>query len=244
MNRQAIRPHSFLFIAALCAILYGSFSFRTMNTKEMYLEQFKFIAISEMQRSGIPASIKMAQGMMESQAGRSELAMNANNHFGIKCKSTWNGATYLYIDDDKDTAGNLTHSCFRMYNSAEDSYVDHTEFIIGRSRYKELFSLSKFDFESWANGLKRCGYASDPLYAKKLIDLIKKYNLQSLDQEADPLAYDLYIKQKRSELLTVPKPVNVSIEKNLSKKSGKLHSKSKKKCKSRIFASPRLSGSK
>lgn len=156
-------------------------STRSVSVQERYIEQYKQIAISEMERSKIPASIKMAQALFESQSGRSELATQANNHFGIKCKTTWSGDTYQYKDDDLDKEGNLTFSCFRSYSSAIDSYKDHSDFLIGRSRYQELFSLPMDDYKSWAYGLKKCGYATDPLYAEKLIRVIEKYNLDLLD---------------------------------------------------------------
>ena len=156
---------------------------RTVSVQERYMDRYKFIAKEEMKRAGIPASIKMAQGIMESMAGRSELAVNANNHFGIKCKSNWPGQTYFYKDDDYDTSGNLVESCFRLYPSPEESYFDHSEFLRNRSRYKSLFDLSISDYKGWAQGLKKCGYATDPMYAMKLVQTIEKYNLDFLDQE-------------------------------------------------------------
>ncbi len=156
---------------------------RPATVQERYMDRFKTIAMEEMRRSGIPASIKMAQGIMESMAGRSELAVNANNHFGIKCKANWQGGTYLYVDDDRDSTGNLIQSCFRLYPSPEDSYYDHSEFLRNRSRYKSLFSLPLSDYQGWANGLKKAGYATDPNYATKLIQTIERYNLYVLDQE-------------------------------------------------------------
>lgn len=156
---------------------------RPVTVQEKYIEQFKWVAINEMERTGIPASIKMAQALHESQSGRSELATQANNHFGIKCKANWTGETYLYIDDDKDTSGNLIHSCFRSYSSAMDSYLDHSDFIKYRPRYKELFDLPANDYKAWAYGLKKCGYATDPNYPERLIKLIEKYNLDLLDQK-------------------------------------------------------------
>lgn len=160
-------------------------STRSVSVQERYIEQYKQIAINEMERSKIPASIKMAQALFESQSGTSELATQANNHFGIKCKTTWSGDTYQYKDDDLDKEGNLTFSCFRSYSSAIDSYKDHSDFLIGRSRYQELFSLPMDDYKSWAYGLKKCGYATDPLYAEKLIRVIEKYNLDLLDLKSE-----------------------------------------------------------
>lgn len=158
---------------------------RSVSVQERYIEQYKQVAIIEMDRSKIPASIKMAQALFESQSGRSELATQANNHFGIKCKNTWSGDTYQYKDDDLDKEGNLTYSCFRSYSSAIDSYKDHSDFLIGRSRYQELFSLPIDDYKAWAYGLKKCGYATDPLYAEKIIRVIEKYNLDLLDRKSE-----------------------------------------------------------
>ncbi|HRI32372.1 MAG TPA: glucosaminidase domain-containing protein, partial [Saprospiraceae bacterium] len=155
---------STILLPVLVLIGILSTSSRVITVQERYMEQYKYMAISEMNRSGIPASIKLAQGILESQAGRSELAVNANNHFGIKCKSNWSGETYQYKDDDLDENGELIHSCFRMYGSGEQSYIDHTDFILNRPRYKSLFSLPKNDYKAWAMGLKKCGYATDPNY--------------------------------------------------------------------------------
>jgi len=178
MKMKRILESVFVLVLGFCFI-----NTRPATVQERYMDRFKNIAMEEMKRSGIPASIKMAQGIMESMAGRSELAVNANNHFGIKCKANWQGGTYLYVDDDRDSSGNLVQSCFRLYQSPEDSYYDHSEFLKNRSRYKSLFSLPAHDYQGWANGLKRAGYATDPNYATKLIQTIEKYNLYVLDQE-------------------------------------------------------------
>lgn len=164
-------------------IMAGSFLFsaRSVSNQENYIFKYRDIAISESQRTGIPASIKLAQGLFESSAGRSELAINANNHFGIKCKNDWTGMTYLYKDDDLSPTGELIHSCFRQYNYPEDSYIDHSNFLTERSRYKELFKIDKTDYISWAVGLKNCGYATDNSYAKKIINTIEMYDLYELD---------------------------------------------------------------
>lgn len=176
---------SIKFFTRTFLVLVAAFSLmstRPVTVQERYIEQFKWMAIEEMQRTGIPASIKMAQALHESQSGKSELAINANNHFGIKCKSNWTGETYQYKDDDKDSLGNIIFSCFRSYSTAMDSYYDHSDFIKYRPRYKELFNLPKNDYKAWAYGLKRCGYATDPNYPERLIRLIEKYNLDLLDE--------------------------------------------------------------
>ena len=155
-----------------------------------YVERYKEIAIQEMQRSGVPASIKLAQGMHESNYGRSELASRANNHFGIKCGNAWDGRTYFKEDDDYDPAtGELIKSCFRVFRSAEASYVAHSEFLRDPSkewRYGPLFRLDITDYRSWARGLKDAGYATDPSYPEKLIRLIETYQLYQYDRTIVP----------------------------------------------------------
>lgn len=146
-----------------------------------YISKHRDLAVSEMHRSGIPASITLAQALHESNYGTSDLAVKANNHFGIKCKKYWNGKTYLHKDDDLDRSGNLIHSCFRSYNSTSDSYIDHTEFLSNSSNYIKLFEYSKTDYLNWAHGLKKSGYATDPDYAIKLIKKIEKYDLSKYD---------------------------------------------------------------
>ncbi len=186
------------------------FSSRPMRREESYIDQFKYLAVSEMQRTGIPASIKLAQGLMESASGRSELAVNANNHFGIKCKSDWNGETYSYKDDDFANNGELLFSCFRKYSSPEYSYLDHSNFLKNRSRYKALFEFSITDYKSWARGLKNCGYATDPTYAEKIIETIEKYDLNNLDtNQPDTLAE---LKASPIEALEKPMEIKLSVQ--------------------------------
>ena len=166
-------------------------SILNLNSAELrvhnYIESHKEIAVSEMYRSGVPASITMAQAIHESRTGLSELAIEANNHFGIKCKKYWKGQTYYYKDDDRDNAGNLIESCFRAYETVVDSYIDHSNFLTETAHYGLLFDIDIKDYESWAKGLKRAGYATDPLYAEKLIGIIEKYDLALLDYHPDPL---------------------------------------------------------
>jgi flagellum-specific peptidoglycan hydrolase FlgJ len=145
------------------------------QTSLEYIEQFKRIAIEEMLKSGIPASITLAQGLLESASGNSTLATQANNHFGIKCNVDWTGPTIL---KDDDAAG----ECFRVYESAEQSYRDHSEFL-KRTRYSSLFQLDINDYRGWAIGLKKAGYATNPKYADLLIDLIERYQLDQYDRE-------------------------------------------------------------
>ncbi len=154
-------------------------------SKYNYIDQYKDIAIAEMYRTGIPASITLAQGLLESQAGKSDLAIYANNHFGIKCKNYWQGATYYHKDDDYQK-GKLIESCFRQYDSVLESYVDHSNFLKQTDHYSKLFTYSKEDFASWAWGLKEAGYATDQSYPIKLIRLIQKFKLYEYDKAENP----------------------------------------------------------
>lgn len=138
---------------------------------EEYVEQFKDIAMSEMKRSGVPAAITLAQGILESENGNSELVKKSNNHFGIKCKSTWEGDS---VNHDDDAAG----ECFRAYGNAADSYRDHSDFLRGNKRYAFLFDLDAEDYQGWAKGLKKAGYATNPRYPDLLIKYVEQYNLQ------------------------------------------------------------------
>ncbi|MBK7764278.1 MAG: glucosaminidase domain-containing protein [Bacteroidetes bacterium] len=147
------------------------------NDVKAYIDRFKDLAIAEQIRLGVPAAITLAQGIHESSAGKSELAIKGNNHFGIKCKSTWTGETILHDDDKKQ-------ECFRKYTSSEQSYLDHSEFLKNSNRYHFLFDLEKTDYHGWTSGLKRAGYATNPVYVQKLDDLITKYSLQQYTYEA------------------------------------------------------------
>lgn len=144
-------------------------------TQEEYISQYKGWAIAEMKKSGIPASITLAQGILESDCGNSMLAVNGNNHFGIKCHD-WTGET-IFHDDDKN------QECFRKYKSASESFSDHTYFLVSKSRYQSLFSLKPTDYKAWAKGLKAAGYATDPNYATRLIDIIERLELYQFDSD-------------------------------------------------------------
>jgi hypothetical protein len=137
----------------------------------VYVNTYKRLAMAEMQRSGIPAAITLAQGLHESEAGTSELVRNSNNHFGIKCKEDWKGQVVYHDDDSRG-------ECFRSYAKAEDSYRDHSDFLRRSSRYAFLFNLDPADYEGWAYGLRKAGYATNIRYSQILIKLIKDYNLQ------------------------------------------------------------------
>jgi len=171
--------------ALLVLFLLSSFSAkRHPAVTQAYIDRFQELAIAEMTRSGIPASIKLAQALHESQAGTSPLAQKANNHFGIKCKSWWTGETYYHKDDDLNKRGELIESCFRSYGSIVESYLDHSDFLMYRSRYAPLFEISSTDYKAWARGLQSLGYATDPNYADKLIRLIETYDLARFDQRS------------------------------------------------------------
>ena len=146
------------------------------NNALEYISYFKLTAVKEMQLYDIPASITLAQGILESGSGKGRLARAANNHFGIKCHD-WKGAR-IYHDDDKD------QECFRKYKDPNQSYRDHSEFLANRKRYAALFKLRKDDYKGWAKGLRKAGYATDPNYPKKLITLIERYELYKFDTKS------------------------------------------------------------
>ena len=139
-----------------------------------YISKYSSIAVSEMQRSGVPASITLAQGILESRSGLSSLAADGNNHFGIKCHRNWKGKT-MKVNDD------APNECFRVYKTAEESFRDHSDFLRYQDRYKDLFELKPTDYKGWAKGLKKAGYATDPKYAEKLIKIIEDYQLYRFD---------------------------------------------------------------
>lgn len=141
-----------------------------------YIEKYKGIAKEDMVQYGIPASITLGQGILESGAGTGPLSLKANNHFGIKCHKEWTGPSVRYDDDSEQ-------ECFRKYNEANESYRDHSLFLTTRDRYSNLFKLDKNDYKSWAKGLKEAGYATDPSYPTKLVALIERYQLQRFDAE-------------------------------------------------------------
>ena len=146
------------------------------QTREEYVERYKAIAIAHMERYGIPASITMAQGILESDSGNSRLSLSSNNHFGIKCKKHWTGDRVYHDDDAKG-------ECFRAYPSVEASYQDHADFLDQSPRYDSLFAYNSDDYRSWARGLKACGYATAPDYAQRLVKIIESMKLYLLDKE-------------------------------------------------------------
>lgn len=155
-------------------------------TPEEYIFKWRDIAVEHMEIYGIPASITMGQAILESGYGNGYLARVANNHFCIKCKSSWTGATITYADDDPN-------DCFRVYESVEDSFRDHADFLNTGSRYQFLFAYEADDYKNWAKGLKKAGYATAPDYAERLIGVIEKYNLALLDKKNGVALYDDYL---------------------------------------------------
>ncbi len=166
-----------------------SFNFNPETAASDYIEYYKDLAVVEMYRTGIPASITLAQGLHESNYGQSKLATEANNHFGIKCKTYWTGRTYYHKDDDFNKRGQLIESCFRAYESDIDSYIDRSNYLMQTDRYKVLFNYDKTAYMDWANGLKYCGYATDENYSSKLIEKIEKYQLYIYDTSEDPFRH-------------------------------------------------------
>lgn len=164
---------------------------------QAYIDQYKDLAIAEMLKYDIPASITLAQGLLESGAGMSELARKGNNHFGIKCHD-WGGAT-TYHDDDEE------QECFRKYRDVYESYEDHSRFLARQPRYRSLFRLKRTDYKGWARGLKKCGYATSPTYANKLIGIIELYKLHKYDKATK---YDRFM-VSRSEVKGIAPGTNL-----------------------------------
>ena len=170
MNRSIF--FVFLFILGLFPGFSHAISWN--KTYQAYFDYYKDVAISQMQQYGIPASITLAQGVLESGAGQSELARKSNNHFGIKCNG-WTGRKVYHDDDERG-------ECFRAYDNPLDSYIDHSLFLKNSQRYSRLFQLKKTDYKGWAKGLKACGYATSPTYASRLIEIIELYGLDKYDK--------------------------------------------------------------
>ena len=183
-----------------------------------YINTYKDIAMVEMQRYGIPASITLAQAILESGSGQGRLARHARNHFGIKCHYDWEGDTITHDDDAKG-------ECFRKYEHPEASFEDHSQFLVNRSRYAFLFTLKAGDYKGWAYGLKKAGYATDPGYPQKLLLLIKKYELHQYDTEV--LGYAFKEDKPLSPIPNTP-PLTVEKKKEANKTVAKANTTTQK----------------
>jgi LysM repeat protein len=167
-----------LFVFLSCSFVTFAADNRVPMTPTDYIDNFKDDAVKEMLIYNIPASITLAQGMLESNYGNSPLAVNANNHFGIKCHKEWGGPSFIQDDDEKN-------ECFRKYNDPLESFSDHSVFLKSRDRYASLFELRRTNYKEWAKGLKEAGYATDPRYPVRLIDIIETYKLYKFDEVTD-----------------------------------------------------------
>lgn len=189
----------------------------TTDDVRLYIDSFKDVAKYNMKNHGIPASITLAQGVLESGAGKGRLSTIANNHFGIKCHTGWTGESVSHDDD-------AAQECFRKYQDPSESYRDHSLFLTSRSRYDGLFKLDKGDYKSWAKGLKAAGYATDPKYPDKLIGIIERYQLYEYDNEVLDRNYkanvavvaenteNYHIIQKGDTLYSLSKKYNLTVE--------------------------------
>ncbi len=164
------KPKTFIALLASFCLVSVTFAQKEKERIAYYVQQYKELAMAEMIRTGVPASITLAQGVLETGMGQSDLALNANNHFGIKCKAEWKGETIYHDDDEKG-------ECFRKYPSVEDSYKDHSDFLRKRPNYASLFLLDITDYNGWAYGLKKAGYATNPTYPQRLLRIIEENNL-------------------------------------------------------------------
>lgn len=188
-----------LLLFALFIALSTSAQKQTRQTREEYIDRYHTIAIDHMERYGIPASITLAQGILESDCGNSFLSRSSNNHFGIKCKKNWTGKKVYHDDDEKG-------ECFRAYPSVEDSYEDHAEFLDKQPRYDSLFVYAPDDYRSWARGLKAAGYATAPDYAQRLIKIIEESRLYLFDREGGRNLYAQRELERFEEGSTIHRP--------------------------------------
>ena len=199
------------FVSFVCNVLIASDN--TKSPQQQYIYKYSALAIEEMYRSGVPASITLAQGLLESRYGLSALAVDGNNHFGIKCHN-WAGRK-MYHDDDKKG------ECFRKYDSPEESFRDHSDFLRYRDRYKFLFDLEPTDYKGWAHGLKKAGYATDPSYPQKLIKLIEDYGLYKYDTCSQDVTPQEDAKEQKSEQKKAKKADKKEHKADKKKSSGK-----------------------
>ena len=186
-----------IFITYHLSLFTSVAQIRWNQTYQQYIDRYKDVAIEQMKRYGIPASITIAQGIFESGAGQSELAVKANNHFGIKCNG-WSGRKSYHDDDERG-------ECFRAYDNAYESFEDHSKFLSSRQRYSSLFNLKKDDYKGWARGLKAAGYATNPKYADRLIEIIQLYKLYQYDKAKD---YDKFLSEHTKDLSSNGQPLH------------------------------------
>ena len=210
-----------VFIALALLSLLGAAVRR--SPQDAYIEKWSGVAVREMYRSGVPASITLAQGILESGSGLSKLSRESNNHFGIKCHKTWKGRS-VRADDDKK------NECFRAYDTAEESFRDHSDFLRYQDRYKFLFELEITDYKGWARGLKKAGYATDPGYADKLIKIIEEYRLY----EYDRFALDT------DDAASKPEPSSPKADKGKDRKEKSKEKKASRHAKETIPSPPRI----
>lgn len=185
--------HIFLFFVVLAFFSVNAYGQHRVKIYEDYINRHSSLAVQHMDTYGIPASIKLAQGLLESGAGMSDLARRSNNHFGIKCHRNWTGPRVYAADD-------LPNDCFRKYTKVDDSYKDHSEFLVSGARYRALFNLSVTDYKGWARGLQKSGYATDRAYANKLIKLIEDYELYRFDDKKYRKGTSRRERQERKEM--------------------------------------------
>ncbi len=223
-----------------CFFAFANVGSSTGPIINQYVSQYKNIAIAEMHRTGIPASIKIAQALLESDFGRSDLALTANNHFGIKCGGSWTGDTFYKEDDDRNEKGELIESCFRSYLSAEESFIAHSKFLSDTRkgyRYGFLFEYGSTDYHSWAHGLQKAGYATDPKYPHKLIKIIEDNELYLLDENVFGTSNTTAIAQTKSiqtkENNTIREEKPILVDKTQSENSFAKAEKEKKNTKRR-----------
>ncbi len=192
-------------LSIVTTLLLLSFFLRAQKiSPEEYIGMYKNLAVQEMKRTGIPASITLAQGILETECGNSDLVKKSNNHFGIKCKSTWTGESVTHTDD-------APNECFRKYAQAADSYRDHSDYLSTTPRYASLFKLDAADYRGWCYGLKKAGYATNPKYPQILMNNIEKYNLQAfdnLDNSSMPQQFDdVAVAENKEQTFMITTPV-------------------------------------
>ena len=203
-------------VSIIVFLIMGNVYAQRMSVQQ-YVDTYKDAAIAQMKRLGVPASVILAQGILETESGNSDLVKKSNNHFGIKCKSSWTGMSVSHTDDAPD-------ECFRKYNSAFESYKDHSDYLYSSPRYASLFQLDHTDYKGWAYGLKKAGYATNPSYPQILISNIEKYNLQqynTMPSAGDQLTrLDMEDEKNTGTVLAAAKPVEVEAAKetNIFKK--------------------------